>query len=188
MDCYYFLNKVMVHDSRPLRGNPNDKVYTPDYIVDEVLSVFKPLIGPSDTLLEPFLGEGAFYSKMPKERTEWCEIDLGVDFFEYEKQIDWIITNPPYSNFKQILLKCLEVANNVVLVIPTNKVLSSMPRLMDINRLGFGIQHIHYLGSGRQLKFPFGFPVGAVYLKRGFVGPTVLTYEERCYQAKHKGA
>jgi hypothetical protein len=166
--------------------NPNDKVYTPDFIVDEVLSIFLPKVGKSECLLEPFKGKGAFYNKMPLGRTDWCEIDEGKDFFDYDKSVDWIITNPPYSIFKQVLPKALEVSDNIVLVIPINKLLSSMPRLMDIKRAGFGIKHIHYLGSGRQLKFPFGFPVGAVYIKKGFEGSVDITYDDRCYNAKGK--
>ena len=167
-------------------SNPNDKVYTPDHIVDEVLSIFLPLVESQDTLLEPFSGDGAFLDCMPLGRTDWCQIDKGKGFFEYKEHVDWIITNPLYSIFKQILPKMLEVADNVVLVIPVNKLLSSMPRLMDIKRAGFNIKKIHYLGSGRQLKFPFGFPVGAIYIERGYEGYIDFTYSDRCYDAKAK--
>tara|TARA_R110000851_G_scaffold273661_4_gene426291 strand:+ start:204 stop:719 length:516 start_codon:yes stop_codon:yes gene_type:complete len=170
-------------------SNINDKVYTPEFIVDEVLDEFLPLICNEETVLEPFRGEGAFYDKLCIADTagvSWCEIDLGVDFFEWDKRVDWIITNPPYSIFKEILPKMLAIADNIVIVIPVNKLLSSMPRLMDIKRAGHNIKHVHYLGSGRQLKFPFGFPVGAIYIERGYVGHVKHTYADRCYKAKHK--
>ncbi len=168
-------------------SNVNDKVYTPDHIVGEVLGIFLPKVGPQDVLLEPFRGEGAFYNKLPPLRTEWCEIDDGVDFLTYDNTVDWIITNPPYSIFKEVLPKMLEVADNIVIVIPVNKLLSSMPRLMDIKRAGSNIRHIHYLGSGRQLKFPFGFPVAAIWIQRDYEGRIEQTYAERCYGAKRKG-
>ncbi len=177
-----------------MKNNPSDKVYTPSFIVDEVLDIFLPQVRCHETLLEPFAGEGAFFDCMPLGRTDWCEIDKDKDFFSYDKKVDWIITNPPYSIFKEILPKMLDIADNIVLVIPVNKLLSSMPRLMDIQRAGFGIAHIHYLGSGRQLKFPFGFPVGAVYLQKGGNGTTTITkgdtkitYADRCYKSKAKG-
>ncbi len=168
-------------------SNVNDKVYTPEFIVDEVLDIYLPLVDKSDSVLEPFKGGGAFYDKLPEGRTDWCEIDVGVDFMEYNKKVDWIITNPPYSIFKGVLPKMLEVADNIVIVIPVNKLLSSMPRLMDIKRAGCNIKKVHYLGSGRQLKFPFGFPVAAVHISRGYIGNQVTTYAARCYDAKRKG-
>ena len=168
-------------------SNINDKVYTPEFIVDEVLDIFLPMITDEQTILEPFKGEGAFYDKLPTGRTDWCEIDNSVDFLTYDKHVDWIITNPPYSIFKEMLPKMLEVADNIVIVIPVNKLLSSMPRLMDIKRAGSNIKQIHYLGSGRQLKFPFGFPVAVVHLERGYEGRVLTTYADRCYDAKRKG-
>lgn len=168
-------------------SNPNDKVYTPEFIVDEVLNQFLHLVDDEASLLEPFKGEGAFYDKLPNDRTDWCEIDEGIDFFDYGNRVDWIITNPPYSIFKEVLPKCLEVADHIVMVIPVNKLLSSMPRLMDVDRAGFSIKHVYYLGSGRQLGFPFGFPVAAVYISKGIEYSMRVTYSKRCYGAKRKG-
>lgn len=164
--------------------NLNDKVYTPDFIVDEVLSVFMPIVGVEQKILEPFYGGGAFYKKLPVGRTDWCEIDMGVDFLQQKGFYDWVITNPPYSTFDLMLEPILKICNDAVLVIPVNKVLSSMPRLMTIDKLGFGIKRIHYLGSGRQLKFPFGFPVAAVHISRGWSTSTEISYASRCYDAK----
>lgn len=98
-NSYYLLIKVM----NP-KDNPNDKIYTPAFIVDEVMSVFGELIGESDQILEPFRGEGAFFDKLPQGRTDWCEIDQYRDFFDYNRKVDWIVTNPPYSTFKEYLI------------------------------------------------------------------------------------
>lgn len=169
-------------------GNPNDKIYTPSYIVDEVLDIFSPMIEPNHRVLEPFKGLGAFYEKLPEGRTSWCEIDEGVDFLCHEGAYDWIVTNPPYSTFGKMLPRMLDMADNVVVLIPTNKLLSSMPRMMDVKNRGFGIKQIHYVGSGRQIKFPFGFPVGAVHMQRNYEEGTEITYSDRCRNAKAKRA
>jgi hypothetical protein len=166
-------------------SNPNDKVYTPASVVDEVLEIFLPLLG-GGTVLEPFRGAGAFYDKLPKSQRSWCEIDQGRDFMDHHDRYDWIITNPPYSSFHSLLKKMLQTADNLVLVIPPNKLLSSMPRLMDVRSAGSNIHRIHYLGSGRQLKFPFGFPVAAIHLRRGYVGDVEITYADRCRDSKAK--
>lgn len=173
-----------------MKDNPNDKVYTPDHIVDDVLDHYGFHIERQETLMEPFKGGGAFYHKLTDysdNPVEWCEIDEGVDFFDYNGKVDWIVTNPPYSIFNKVLPKLLEVADNIVIVIPVNKLLSSMPRLMEIKRAGYGIKEVYYLGSGRQLKFPFGFPVAAIYIKKGHTsGVYREVYHERCYKAKAK--
>lgn len=173
-----------------MSDNLNDKVYTPDNIVVDVLSHFGSIIGCDESLMEPFKGEGAFYNRLKNYSNKdvvWCEIDEGVNFFDFNGKVDWIITNPPYSIFKDVLPKCLEVADNNILLIPVNKLLSSMPRLMDIKRAGHGIKEVYYIGSGRQLKFPFGFPVAAIHIQKGWdCGWYKESYHERCYLAKAK--
>lgn len=177
-------------------SNPNDKVYTPKHIVEEVLSHYNHLIDKHHTIMEPFRGDtskengGAFFKALQQHSNheiKGCEIDEGVDFFETKEKVDWIITNPPYSVFKEVLPKCLEVADNNILIIPVNKLLSSVPRLMDIKRAGHGIKEVFYLGSGRQLKFPFGFPVAAIHIQKGWDEDWYKeSYHERCYKAKAK--
>jgi hypothetical protein len=50
-----------------------------------------------DRVLEPFRGEGAFYNSFPDfVNKDWCEIEEGRDFKDYNEDIDWIITNPPF--------------------------------------------------------------------------------------------
>lgn len=154
-------------------SNNNDKVMTPSHIVDEVLAHYSPLIGMDEIILEPFRGEGAFYDKLIKSydinNVDWCEIDDGEDFLHYERRVDWIITNPPYSIFNDVFPKMLDIADHIILVIPVNKLFSSIPRLMEIRKRGRAISSIHYLGSGRQVGFPFGFPVGAVYITPPYI-------------------
>lgn len=173
-----------------IKDNLSDKVYTPEHIVSEVLSHFGSHIKPQETIMEPFKGSGAFYTKLQecsKHPVKWCEIDEGVDFFKSREKVNWIVTNPPYSIFKEVLPKCLDVADNNILIIPVNKLLSSVPRLMDIKRVGHGIKEVYYLGSGRQLKFPFGFPVAAIHIQKGWdEGWYKESYHERCYKAKAK--
>lgn len=172
-----------------MRDNINDKIYTPSFIVTEVLDFIAPKILKGSTVIEPFKGKGAFYKQFDKyfDTKTWCEIDEGVDYLSEKGKWTWLITNPPYSTFKLMLPKMLSDADNIVLVIPLNKLLSSMPRLMDIKRAGCGIHSVHYLGSGRQLGFPFGFPVGVVYIKKGYKGTAIsTTYAARCYKAKAK--
>ena len=78
----------------------NDKIYTPIETAKDIISKFN-LFG---TVLDPFKGNGAFYDNLPETvEKDWCEIDLGRDFFDYNKKVDWIISNPPYSIFGSVI-------------------------------------------------------------------------------------
>lgn len=95
------------------KDNPSDKVYTPKHIVNEVLEHFGIHIEQQHTIMEPFRGDtskedgGNFYkalSKYSNHSIKWCEIDEGRDFFEVQKKVDWIITNPPIPSSKRCYL------------------------------------------------------------------------------------
>jgi len=56
-----------------------------------------PLI-EGDRVLEPFKGEGAFYDNLPPfVIKDWCELEEGRDYIDYEGEIDWVISNPPFQ-------------------------------------------------------------------------------------------
>lgn len=154
-------------------SNQLDKVYTPHWAIKKVLDNF-PINGK---VLEPFAGDGRWVVQMASrgQPVSWCEIDEGRDFLDWHQRVDWIVTNPPYSTFTEMSRKCMAIASQVVLVIPVNKVMSSMPRLRDISERGFAVREIQILGSGRELGFPFGFPVGAVWLSKGWNEKVRLT-------------
>jgi len=143
---------------------------TPSYVAKDIIEFFSP----TGVILEPCRGEGAFYDLLP-EGSPWCEIQEGVDFFQFKDKVDWIVTNPPYSIFDKWLDHSLDLADNLVFLIPVNKLLSSLKKLNKIRKFG-GIKHIRYYGTGRDIGFPFGFPCGAVYIQKDYVGPIYVTY------------
>jgi hypothetical protein len=56
-----------------------------------------PLVA-GDRVLEPFKGEGAFYDQFPAfVEKDWCEITQGRDYKDYDKDYDWVISNPPFK-------------------------------------------------------------------------------------------
>ena len=78
------------------RVTPHDKVYTPVDVAR--LLIHMTDIKETDTVLDPSKGGGVFFDNLPQCREKyWCEIDDGVDFFEFNKEVDIIIGNPPYS-------------------------------------------------------------------------------------------
>lgn len=145
---------------------PADIVYTPTYVSKHIIET----LNPTGKILDPCKGDGAFYKFLP-EGSEYCEIREGKDFFTYNKKVDWIIGNPPYSIFEDFLKKSFEIADNVSYLVPTNKIFQRQVIMEMINKYG-GIKGMIIYGSGQLIDFPFGFSVGNFYFKRGYKGET----------------
>ena len=157
--------------------NPNDVVFTPDALAKEIVSMFD--IG--GRVLEPCKGEGAFLKYLP-EGTMWCEIADGRNFFDFMEQVDWIVTNPPYSDFNRFLDHCFELAENIVLLVPVAKMFKSMGTIRKVFAYG-NIVSIEWLPASRA-GFPFGFPCGIFYIKRNYEGSTMMrTFNNSTQQA-----
>lgn len=144
--------------------NPDDIVYTP-------LEVSKDIIirlNPTGICLDPCKGDGAFYNYLPAG-SDYCEIREGKDFFAYDKRVDWVIGNPPYSIFENFLKKGFEIADNVSYLVPTNKIFQRQVIMDMINRYG-GIKSMIIYGSGQLIDFPFGFSVGNFHFQKDYKG------------------
>jgi hypothetical protein len=107
---------------------------------------------------------------------DWCEIDKGKDFMEVKGHWDWIITNPPYSQYRAFLKKSMEVADNVVFLQLINATFYRA-RLRDIVEMGFGIKEILCFDTPKE--FPqFGFQMGCVHYAKDFRGKTEIILKE----------
>ncbi len=151
-------------------GTVNDVVMTPASTAETIMNHYKP----TGTILEPCRGTGMFYNLMDSNKRDYCEISEGKDFFNYNKKVDWIITNPPFSIFDLFLLKAFETADNVVFFCPLNKVFKSMKIDKMIQNYG-GIKEVTHMGGGGRHGFPFGFAVGCIYYKKNYEGPINYT-------------
>jgi hypothetical protein len=147
--------------------NPKDIVFTPNWLAKEICEMF-PIKGK---ILEPCSGDGAFLKYLP-QNTEWCEISRGINFYDYNQKVDWIVTNPPYSDYNKFLEHSLFLANNIVFLVPVAKMFKSIKILSAIFNYG-GFVSIHVLPA-RRAGFPFGFPCGVYYLKRNYRGQTKI--------------
>lgn len=113
----------------------NDIIYTPRYLAKLIIEQLP--IQENDILLDPFRGNGAFYDQFPKtQEKDWCEIEDGRDFFDYNNHVDWIISNPPYSKYTEVMRHSYELANDIVYLIPLNKIVSSWGRCVDLANYG----------------------------------------------------
>jgi len=150
----------------------NDVIYTPQSLAKWLINYFKP----TGTVLDPAAGKNAFYKQFKNVKKYRCEITEGIDFFDWNQKVDWIITNPPYSTYKQFLTHCFKVANNVVLLIPVAKIFAGNTVCEAAQKYG-GIKQLVYIGTGRSIGFPFGFTVCAIHYKKNYKGSCKITYK-----------
>lgn len=152
--------------------NADDIVYAPDDIARDVVNHFKP----TGRILEPCSGEGAFLKYLPD--ADWCEIEKGRDFFAYNKPVDWIVGNPPFSIFSDWLKHSFEIADNIVYVMMPQTLFNSMGRLKQIQGYG-GIKSMYILGTGKEIKMmDVGFLIAAVHFQRDYNGGCIFTFRQ----------
>jgi len=160
-----------MHDTPNGAKNRNDLIFTPKELAKKIINHFKPV----GKILDPSAGEGAFLDQMPG--ADWCEISKGRDFFAYNKKVDWIVTNPPWSKIREFLHHGYEIADNIVYLITINHVFTKA-RLRDMREHGFGIKEIFCFDTPEN--FPgSGFQCGAVHFQRNFKGPTTITFDKQ---------
>lgn len=152
----------------PQKNDPSrDIVMTPDALAQQVVDVFAPQM--SGTVLEPAAGEGAFLRAFPERLdSKWCEITKGRNFFGYRERVDWIVTNPPFSEIRAFLGHALEITDNIVFVIPLAH-LTTKARLRLIAEAGFAVCKIVLLPHPKSWPSS-GFQLAAIHLRRGWLG------------------
>lgn len=153
--------------------NPRDVVYTPDDVARDVVAFFKP----SGRILEPSKGDGAFMKYLPPD-TEWCEISEGRDFFANHEHYDWIVGNPPYSIFSDWLRHSFKIADNVVYLIPLNKIVNVYGMMLEIQEYG-GIPAVYVVGNGFLMGMNnFSYAMGAAHFQKGYKGGTYTVFRK----------
>ena len=153
------------------KATASDTVFTKNTTAKWIVDYFKP----QGSILEPAAGENAFYNLFDNEEKYRCEITDGLDFFGWDKKVDWIITNPPYSIYDHFLQKAFSIADNVVFFVPIAKAFKSNKIQQMVIDYG-GLKEIVYMGGGSKHGFAFGFPVGCLHYQKGFVGDCKITY------------
>jgi hypothetical protein len=161
------LNKNKMRPLAPKGGN--DRVYTPIDLADKIVRHFVP---PCVSVLEPCEGNGAFTEALLSVNgltIDWCEIDKGRNFFSYKGKVDFVVTNPPWSQLRPFLNKSMEVSDNIVFLCLVNAFFMKA-RMRDMQKNGFGFVEILFVDTPSKPWPQTGFQLGAVYIKRGYTG------------------
>ena len=153
------------------RSTKEDVVQTPTRSAQLIVDHFNP----KGSVLDPCAGAGAFFNAFPSSCDRFkCEVMEGSDFFDWEKPVDWIITNPPYSIYDLFLYHAFEVANNVVFFAPIAKGFKSNKVYNMVKEYG-GLCELVYMGGGNKHGFRVGFPVGCLHYKKNYVGDCLMS-------------
>ncbi|MCG7944855.1 MAG: hypothetical protein N0C84_00760 [Candidatus Thiodiazotropha taylori] len=145
-----------------------DVVYTPHSLAKEIIDHYKP----TGLILEPCRGGGAFSDQM---NCDWCEIQEGIDFFEYTQSPDWIITNPPWSKIRQFLDHSFTINTKNLVYLCNFNAFVTKARLRTIYGRGYGIKEVYCVQAPKEHWPQQGFQLAATHIQRGYNGPIYMT-------------
>lgn len=148
----------------------SDVVYTPRWCAEDMVKFFKP----TGVVMEPCRGQGVFMEFLPED-AKWCEITEGKDFYEYKEPVDWLVSNPPYSQTRQWLRHSYTIAKNVLYLMPFRNVTSGYGLLVEMRKFGW-LRHVRVYGTGGLLNFPMGNAVAAFHVEKDYRGDTGFSF------------
>lgn len=156
----------------PSKNTPEkDVVMTPEWLAKEIIEHFSP----SGIILDPARGAGAFYNNFNTDTKDWCELSEGIDFLTYNRKIDWIMTNPPWSKMQIFLFHGMEIADNIVYVTTINHY-TTKKRIRDMRENNFSIKEIYCIPTPKGSWPQLGFQLGAMHTQRGYSGGITMSY------------
>lgn len=117
-----------------------------------------------DTLLAPFLENDEFYNNFPDYvQKDWCSLSQCKNFFNYQKNVEWIFGKPNLFSLDKILNKSFDISYNILFILPISRIFSTFKRVNSILEYG-GIKQI-YITSGEEC---------VVWLQKGYKGDTKI--------------
>jgi len=176
-------NKMNTPDARK-RRTMNDEIYTNPVWSKKIIDHFSSQFQPNDFFMEPCKGDGAFYDHLPANK-DWCEITQNKNFLDYDKPIDWIITNYPWSGkaLRPLVSHSCKLSNNVVHLIRAHNVFGTYARHRDFLEQGHTLKEIillpwknKTLGDVFINKAPEGFALCVVHTQKNYAGDCKWTY------------
>jgi hypothetical protein len=117
--------------------------------------------------LDPCAGKNAFFNNLPNPK-ERCEIQDGVDFLQFNKQVDWCFANFPWrgKTYSDLALHSFELSTNVVSLVKFSTAVGTNKRFTDATKNNMFMKEIIFC---KWQDAAFTFPDGSVKLPEGFI-------------------
>jgi hypothetical protein len=123
------------------RKEANDVFITPLELAKKQIDYIS--VNEGEVWLDPFKNSGNYYNQFPTANKEWTEILEGKDFFAYDKHVDVICSNPPYSMIDAVLQKSVELKPRVIsYLIGINNL--TCKRIEFMNNHNYGLTRLHF--------------------------------------------
>lgn len=98
------------------------------YTKEEMVKALLPLVDikEDDSVLDAGSGLNKVWFNNIKVKNKYeCELEEGNDFYKWNKKVDWIIRNPPFSHAKDFLLKASDITNKGIAFLVNNQCFNS---------------------------------------------------------------
>jgi len=83
--------------------------HTPEDLVKELLFLIP--FEKTDFVVDAGSGiKKVWFDNIPTDNKDEVEIDEGRDFYEYDKEVDWVVGNPPFSEFIGFIFKSADIS------------------------------------------------------------------------------
>lgn len=161
--------------------NENDEFYTPIYAIKPLLKYIKP----NSFIWCPFdLAESNFVKMLKAEghKVLNTHIDADEDFFEYTppKEIDYIISNPPYSIKYEVFNRLFELNKPFAMLVGVVGLFESQKRFTMFADNDFEVMYfdkrVSYFKDYDDVKPKLNPPFSSVYLTKNVL-PKQIVFE-----------
>lgn len=167
--------------------NPNDEFYTPNYAIEPILKY----LTPKSRIWCPFDTEQSNFVKLLRNENHkvYCtHIQNGEDFFSVadkmatpKAQLDYIISNPPYSLKYEVLKKLFDLEVPFAMLVGVVGIFESQKRFTMFKNNDFEIMYfdkrISYFKSYADQKPSLNPPFSSVYICKDLL-PKQIVFEE----------
>jgi len=94
------------------RKKANDVFITPPSLA--LMCINRHSTNEGDIWMDSCKNSGSFYNQFPTDNKVYCEILEDKDFLQYDKQVDIISQNPPYSILNIWIDKCISITRKEI--------------------------------------------------------------------------
>jgi hypothetical protein len=163
-------------------GSQNDEFYTPKFAVKPIIKYLKQ----QSFIWCPFDTKESNYAKLLTEagHNVLCtHIDNGVNFFDYKinNDIDYIISNPPYSLKTEVLQRLFEINIPFAMLVGVVGLFESQKRFDMFKNNKFEIMYfnkrVSYMKDYMSNKLELNPPFSSVYVCHNIL-PQQIVFEE----------